>query len=157
MPTTNETMAEVKVAWDEGREPDFHVDAHPHQIREGDRVVVTEGEHVGRHGRVVLTQDNENRLIVQLLDLDRGFARVVLDRDLTGGWSGILPLAILEPTRLETDDELHARIAEVYGRISHALESKGQALEDFARHLGLKRLEVTIFDTGGRPGGLHER
>lgn len=150
-------MTEVKAAWDNGYEPDFHVAEHPREIREGDRVVVTEGEHVGRHGIVVLTQDSENRMIVQLLNLEKGLARVVLDRDASGGWSGVLPLDILKPTRLETDDEFRVRIAEAYGRLSHALDSKGQSLDDFARHLDLKRREVTIFDTGGRHEGLHER
>lgn len=44
----------------------------------------------------------------------------------------------------ETDEQLRTRIAAAYGMwgafLSHVIESSGQALDDCARHVGLRRL-----------------
>ncbi len=140
VPQVRETLEEVLEDWEHGRKPDFHVDSHP-SLREGDRVVVTSGLHVGRRGRVVLTNDSQHKLVVKLLGLTSELVRVVLDRSDTGSWSGVLPLRTLP------DAELYVRV----------VAAASQALDDCARYLGLQRLEVPISGAGPVVEGLQER
>lgn len=51
-------------------------------------------------------------------------------------------------TRPETDEELYVRIANAYGMwgafLGHAMECRGTALDECARHVGLAREMVPI-------------
>lgn len=155
-------MSDIQKQWHAGQAPDFHVYAKD-PIREGDRVVVIDGEHAGRFGRVVLTHDSDHHLMIALmLALTPDHARVMLDRTKElGSWSGVIPVASLKLTRMETDNELHARICEKAGDwglfLKEAQESGGQALDDFARHLGLKRREVLFSGAASDDHGFPER
>ena len=114
-------------------------------MTEGDWIIVTDGEHAGSRGRVILTSDGDHRLVAKLLRLQPGEVRIALDK-----WTGTMPEACLRPleTRWENDTELYVRINNASGHwgafLGHASECRGEALDDCAAHLGLKRARVPL-------------
>lgn len=115
---------------------------------EGDRILVTDGVHLGRYGHVALTHTSRHLIIVRMLGLHAGMVRVVLDRSAAGSWSGILPTASLTHTRPETDAELYARVLDVYSDwglfMDRAMAHGGAAMDAAANYLGLERGEMPI-------------
>lgn len=113
----------------------------------GDRIVVIDGEHAGRFGRVMLTHDSDHhRLVVRMLRLTPERVHVALDRTELGGWSGVLPHTSVKPTRPENDFEFYDRVEDVYLQLGILLDRArrvgGLTLDDAARQLGLKRQEI---------------
>lgn len=127
-------------------------------FHEGDRIIVAKGEFAGRRGRVALTHNSNHQLVARLLALSPGLVRVVLDRDENeGGWSGVLPVELLRPTRPESDEELRARLQEARRMLGQALELGGAALDQAADSLNLNRREMPISETGEAPEGLKKQ
>ncbi len=107
-------------------------------IQAGDRIIVVQGDHAGRHGRVILTHDSQQTLVIRLVGLRPGLLQVALDRNEWGSWSGLIAEPYVRRARMETDAEFYLRFTAGFG----ALASEGEALDRCARRIGLERKEI---------------